>query len=538
MKNQIDTPKPLKASYDEARAIYGRSHKAARSALAEMMAFANVCFTNWEDFVDFCDRHMIRAHTGASDNRYIRVVRAVIGNPQLDESGNIEAWRASDVAVSRYAKVLRFADEVFGIGTKEAFEGWLDCEDKDGGGGTITDAYERALAWERSLPKESKPKPEKPPQDLRFMRGVAYLSAGAKEYLAGETNEEGEVSVKVDLSQDGAPQPGLHRLLVRVGDDGTVEYVGFPEPDEDAAAEAEVRNLLPPPCAFANAFPVLSSLVAASKVLAPDKKRKPIILAQNGAAFSAHVYSGFPLSGPVITAEANSGIADLPAGSWRFDEAAILALKSLDRNLRFTDWALGDHENAPCVMVTPQFGLSVEELIEEMDEKRKKPFEITEGALDTEAYCYVPLADGSGVETGYFPATDDLDNAVTITPEASEAFFAAFSQASAARPKNMVINLGSDGLVIEGDKGKSIGGDPIPVSASTPVKVPLFGKDVFAAMRLFASWQNLTGLSLTLSPVAAVICADANGVHWQALVPARKGKEYDLTAFDNGGGKP
>ena len=179
MKYQAVAPKSLKNPLEDARSAYTRSHGAAREALATMMGFAQTCFNNWEDFVEFCDQRMIRVRPERNANDYIRVVRAVIGSPELDKDGLINAWVSSDMATSRYAKTLLFADKAHGVNTKIAFLKWLDRDDINGGGGTITDAYNRALTWERSLPRyvgNASGGNKERHEDLRFDRGVEFLS--------------------------------------------------------------------------------------------------------------------------------------------------------------------------------------------------------------------------------------------------------------------------------------------------------------------------------------------------------------------------
>jgi hypothetical protein len=534
MKNKIVVPASLQKPLDAARSSYTRSHNEARNALAKMMGFAQICFNNWEEFVDYCDLSLIKVRPGAADNDYIRVVRAVIGKPQLSASGIVEAWVSSDKVASRYSKVLLYADKAHGITTEDEFKTWLERSDEVGGGGTITEAYDRAVAWERSLTSNGNDDDDfddEPVFDTRFERGLEFLNAKANAVVTGKATKNDGHRLKVNLKKKGAPKPGLHRLLVQVKDDGTVEYVGFQDPANDAGAEKAIRNILPNPQSLKASFPVLSALLRATKCLKPSKSNEQVIQVQNKIdGFTALLCSGAPNIGPVIIVTGDQKVSDFPSGLTTLDQTTTDSIRMLGAGLKFSDWSLGKVDGGHCYKITPQFGMTVEELLEYIDESRAKPFEIPEGAYDTEEYCYVPL--------DHINSTAKLQSIAlsagvssTISSESPSDFAAELLSLFTNKQKMVVASVRSSELRIETTKGKQIGETVIKAPQAKDIKTPLFTKDVVAALKLFQGLGEIDDLELSFSSSGVQFSVGILGLNWKVLIPARKGTEYDITAY-------
>ena len=391
----LDIPRTVSIGkqLDEAIKVVHHARENERHAvfgvLGAVLEFAQDCFRHKEEFEAFCGKWGIKVKEGV-ENPYMPVVKVATGGVIKDDEGK-DVWAIpQDANITRWSKVIRYAADQFSKADKEGFVDWIQDGSKKGGGGTLTAAYGRAIAWEQSKDKGEQ-KTTGPREPIKFLDKKTEL---AKEAAAAML--PADMAIKIDLKQDGAPAPGYRKLFVNIAEDGAMELLGFAE-DEDKRVLNELKKVLPayePPKAPRKprgpAKPTapqqhgfILALQRMKGVLVPGDNGVYVVIdfGEDNITASAALANKKDTATILVKAPAIEGVT----GRYYMDEPLVEAMKKTTTALKGAAVTIGTHNKELGVFFNTE--KSIEDTVNEYNEGKddKKRFRFAIMATDVDA---------------------------------------------------------------------------------------------------------------------------------------------------------
>ena len=556
MAEPQDLPEVLAPSYTGAVTAYqawkkadATQHAKARAMLAEIYCFAQTCFANPDDFEAFCSKNKIKVRKDAAANRYIRIVKAVIGEfvPAANKKSK-DAWVADDLQTNKYANILFFAEKK--QVEEQNFSLWLAETSEQGGGGTITAANQRAID-SKLLPqgKTSRGSTEKLEAGRKVLTETWQASFQKAEV-------DGDLLIRIDRNAAGVAADAKRvELVADIDDDGTITILGLARKTPDTI-NRDIRALVPS-AEEENAqgpYATLFEIVRLAEVFNGTTPTALIENSDDGLRVSLGIAGGS--GSPVATISSETKDEGLPEGKWVLTGAALEALSFAKRQCGGSAWSVTVENNVPVVRISPADGLTIQEFEDKKfaerikrwqaqvkaaaDRGRKQPkrpthFKRAEGLKNTKSDYYVTFTDPSIMTDVEMPHIKDWaqkgDVSFPISKPQREEVKKAVHNLSDGKKPLVLASVRENGFNVR-SRSKPAGTPCVGFKANVerPIEMAARPSELEALFRVMNSLSDDPG-QVKMTGAGMLVEANGGSHLWQFFLPALVGDDYTDAAL-------